>query len=297
MTKSFFGFILSIELSVFFKKPKREGTTVNINIKILTTEIEAYNPKECNAGIELIVRPIKPHKVVSLKIYNNLRTNDRFIAYETTDFLPKHSADSKEQWLDPSSSELIINHIQWNLSMYLPGNQIEIVNHRPVSHLHNSFWSDWKVKQSSAGDTYFSIIYPTILQVVSKIARLSCRGKGFKILELCSGDGQLARMLFADCGDQLTKYFGFELNEPSITQAHETLKHEISIGRALLCRADITTDKFDRSEEVDFIVGSGALTLAVLPSKESAQSALIKSAEKLKAGGFVVLSGLEGHFI
>ena len=236
---------------------------------------------------------------MSLDLYVDPANTDlgpMFVSYKISP-IEADSSPTKTKWIKTNARELE-DYFVWQVCNFTMGHQLEVIWYLlpEAGALSVSFWSNWKENQC-AYDSYCQNIYPAMCQALTKCMQ---HKESIQLFELCSGDGELAKMMFElpHVGGRIMKYHGYELNQQALSQAQVCLHQEITAEKVLLHSSDVLKEKYEHiSELVDMIIASGALTFSVMPSKAASLFVLENSLNKLKVGGFLLLSGLERHFV
>jgi hypothetical protein len=181
-----------------------------------------------------------------------------------------------------------------SLSRVLKGNRFELSNLKILNkemtekdHQDSSFWTNWRTTALNAWNCYKTIIHPVLSQIVNNLLTNHCPSPSPFVLEICGGAGILAQTIIENYGKTL-RYILLDSNSSEISEAKAFLKES-----ATVVKCDIVKEAFPLSEQVDIVLGSGALTLEVLKNKDDALIVLAKIWTILKCGGYVVLAGLE----
>jgi hypothetical protein len=177
------------------------------------------------------------------------------------------------------------------------GRSLGLVEHRTyefTEHLPDAYWNlnpaePWALNHKRH---YRRKIYPLAMTLLKQVESINSS----RVLEICGGNGEFASCFLDAFEDSIEKYCLFDLNSASITMAKELLS---SKGKAIVELGDVTLKatysaliEKARIEFVTLIVGVGALTQQVLPSKAAALSALGHSFDILESGGHILLLGL-----
>lgn len=185
-----------------------------------------------------------------------------------------------------------------SLSRVLKGNRFELTNLKILNkemtekdHQDSSFWTNWRTTAPSAWNCYKSIIHPALKDIVNNLLTNHCHSPTPFVLEIYGGAGILAQTVIRNSEKPL-RYTLLDSNASEIVEAKALLK-----GSATVVECDIVKEAFPLSEQVDIVLGSGALTLEVLKNKEEALIVLAKIGKILKSGGYVVLAGLESSLL
>jgi len=176
-----------------------------------------------------------------------------------------------------------------NLAQNLNGNRIEKINHNlGIKAMKNIYWNNWKEKDIFANITYTNL-YPFFVEYVKFFFS---NENNINILELCGGDGSLAKEILKAI-PEVKNYTLIDLNKASLVKAKKNLS---SFNQVDIIQDDIvTSSKFPN--KTNLIIGSGALTYEVLPSKAAATVALYNATQCLEIGGYLLLSGYAPSFI
>jgi SAM-dependent methyltransferase len=173
------------------------------------------------------------------------------------------------------------------------GNDYEFIDWSAAKHADANYW-DPNVWKEEHGKFYTETVYPHAALFLKELCPSNA-----SILELCAGDGELAELAFSETEDRIARYTLVDLNRESCEMATKRLDDKIKEGRAQVHQADIGNADFETMTQgnVDWIVGSGALTKEVLPDRETALKALDRVVPLLKTGGRILLTGLADHWI
>ncbi|HSX12097.1 MAG TPA: class I SAM-dependent methyltransferase [Rhabdochlamydiaceae bacterium] len=180
------------------------------------------------------------------------------------------------------------------LRALLNGNRFERLKIYKMPALSLDYFNQWDDQKK----LYRELIYPKCINYMEKLIPPKAT-----ILELCSGDGEFAQVLFANkkIDQNIYRYFLVELNKISIEVAKKALQAQIANSRAYLFNGDIANVSYrkllGKNKKVEFVLGIGALTEQVLPSKEIALEALKRAAWCLKVGGFMLFTGLTSSWL
>jgi len=183
-----------------------------------------------------------------------------------------------------------------HMSRLVDGNRYQLTDlQQNVKALKDSYWDDWK-ERGADRDFYHRHLYPLMNMFACELS--TKRLKNRRVLEVCAGDGVLAGYILQRNPEEITEYSLIELNERSCNKAKENLAVE---PRAHVHRGDVTTpEAYARAtggKKVGLVIGSGALTHQVLPDRNIALAALDQIADTLEDGGFLLLSGVSGHWV
>jgi hypothetical protein len=184
------------------------------------------------------------------------------------------------------------------LELFLDGDEVEYTGpggDKSEQHLDDLYWAhNWKV--SGVLNLYNDLVHPLLATTTVNILRLLGQRERRTIVEICGGDGALARSIL-DSAPCKVDYLLLEQNQASIVKARSLLG-----SAARVIKTDIVNSRkyfIDperkvalKPASVDIFVGSGALTERVLPSEQAALSALEKIHYYLRPNGFLLLSGL-----
>ncbi len=132
----------------------------------------------------------------------------------------------------------------------------------------NSVWGNWRETCCDENLSYHRVIYPTFFAFLPHL--LGENGAPTTILELCGGDGAMARAAFrTESGKSIAKWILVERNASLVEKARRNLAREIAEGRAEVIQADVTELEFAAVSKgpIDAVVGVGALAVGILPSK------------------------------
>lgn len=185
------------------------------------------------------------------------------------------------------------------LAAALKGNRLELssvkTNEKPRD---PEYWNTWETDSGSAWQEYTNNIHPAIKHVVGlAVSNLlkSDPKRPVTILEICGGSGKLAKQILDSLPIKPT-YVLLEQNQKELGEAKQILNE-----RASVVSTDIVNDAQyykDESKQIpievgslDVVLGSGALTECVIPSKDSAIACLKKIHSYLRTDGFLILAG------
>lgn len=214
----------------------------------------------------------------------------RSVNYETRS---KLILDRQAYYINFKGTEIILS---WLLDGYhaptvpLNGNRIEIVCLQPALAMLDEDWDDWK----RYNQVYEAAIYPECLSVLGELVQTLDK-PSLKILEICGGNGGLAQLILNMFGPRISHYELVDRNKISIQRAKRCLDEDYR-ERFTAREFDIVEGNYS-DEKVDLVLGVGALTRGVLPSRESALQALDKVIAKINYQGFLVLAGFESHWV
>lgn len=177
------------------------------------------------------------------------------------------------------------------------GRSLGLVEHRTyefTEHLPDAYWNlnpaePWALNHKRH---YRRKIYPLAMTLLKQVESINSS----RVLEICGGNGEFASCFLDAFEDSIEKYCLFDLNSASITMAKELLSSKekaiVELGDVTLKATYSALIEKARIESVTLIVGVGALTQQVLPSKAAALSALGHSFDILESGGHILLLGL-----
>ncbi|MBI5346862.1 MAG: class I SAM-dependent methyltransferase [Chlamydiae bacterium] len=211
-------------------------------------------------------------------------------------FYSQFSFEDREYLLTFDQTKKMIQLLN-EIIQYLSANDIEIINATKKPVKSTRYWdpSNWKKiwsedLKNTQGNHYKKYIYPTILAHLSKLLK-----KQSAIVEFCSGDGALAKMIFDLHSSKIKNYTLIDFNESSCQNAQKKLKKN---SNASFLQQDVTIypSKIKKGS-VDIVLGIGALTHYVLKDKSSAIKALSNASKMLKKNGFLVLTGLTQQWL
>lgn len=192
------------------------------------------------------------------------------------------------------------------LSQALNGNRLEIVNldiQKTITkdhHKDSNYWNDWNT--GNEWELYVQLIHPVLSDFVTTLLKNQRWNSSPVIMDLCGGTGHLANRILRENQILPIDYILLENNQAEIRLAKTLLR-----GSASVVQTDVVNDPIFFKDElknqpiiqesVDIAIGSGALTVSVLESKEVAREVLKKIHYCLKRGGHIVLAGFATSFI
>lgn len=177
-----------------------------------------------------------------------------------------------------------------NLMSLLNGNRIELVQWYHCFWKSNLYWDPISWKTGEHRKFYEQFVYPIFRSFTKKLLTKEKQN----ILEVCSGDGELARKLFDRHSKNIESYHLLDLNEASQKIAKKNLSEEIELKKACIHSVDIVEAdylKLTEGKEMDLVIGCGALNYQVLQNYQAALTTLSRISAVLKLGGVVLLSG------
>ncbi len=173
------------------------------------------------------------------------------------------------------------------------GNEYEFINWLPSQPIGDEHWNPgWK---QAEGEFYQQNVYPIVLIYLNEVLPEKAR-----IMELCAGDGEFAETAFAELKGKISQYQLIDLNHLSCNDAKKRLSEQIKVETAIVREEDVTKTNFlqlVKGEQVDVILGIGALTKGVLTDRQTTLKVLDEAVKALKRGGRLILTGLAEHWI
>jgi hypothetical protein len=171
------------------------------------------------------------------------------------------------------------------------GNRLESVDFRSCKPCEDSYWNDWKTSPDNI-PAYRNGIYPVCLTYLEELTKR----KPYKILEICGGDGEFASQALSKLGDQVASYTLVDRNGISLSLAHKRFSQMGYHKKVLTIQSDILSDPLP-DEHFDMVIGIGAITRGVLPSRNAGLRVLRKIVAQISLDGFLLLSGLGEQWI
>jgi SAM-dependent methyltransferase len=177
------------------------------------------------------------------------------------------------------------------LTQFLNGNRFEWIRTAKQKVLAPNYFDNWEREKK----IYREEVYPSCLQCL----QLLLPDKA-SILELCAGDGEFASLLYNQMGGKIDSYVLIDSNKKAIDFAKELFREQIVQSKVRVIEGNVVTTDYEKvfeENQVDLILGIGALTEQVISSREEAVTAFKNAAAMLKEGGYIVLTGLTSSWL
>ncbi len=171
----------------------------------------------------------------------------------------------------------------WTL---LNGNRLERIKLRKATPLPDSYWNGWE----GGKEIYRKLVYKVALAYLNTL-------KPESVIEICGGDGEFASLALQQ--KEIKSYTLIEQNEKSYKSASKLLDEFISQNRATILSQNVVSDDWPTliQKKVQVVIGLGALTEYVMPSRKEALQALQKAAACVEDGGVLLFMGATSSWL